>query len=191
VRRPRQAQRRPGRHAGGVGGEHGPYVRVEQGELLPGRLHEADAPGEPIDGQAAHADELRQRAAGDAQQRLELEGAVLAVAEAEAVPGVGVGGGVDGGDAPAVAPDAHRPFEAGGGQGAAGDRQAPAEQNAEHQLREVHGERPLARADHRPGEVMGGAVGRQFGSAAAGTTVGAWKVWRSCCVRVFSSRPSP
>ena len=67
---------------------------------------------EAVDGDAARADERGQRAARGAEDPLELEGAVLAVAEPEAEPRAGLVGRLHGRDAVGVAGDRHRRREA-------------------------------------------------------------------------------
>ena len=62
-----------------------------------------------VEGQALGPGEGGQGAAHQAQPGLELEGAVLAVAEADGEPGIGVVLGGDVGDAEAVAGNGHLP----------------------------------------------------------------------------------
>ncbi len=68
---------------------------------------EADAPGELVDGQRILPDEFREGAPDQPQHYLELERAVLAVAEPHAEPGVGGVLGADVRDAEAITPDRH------------------------------------------------------------------------------------
>src|SRR5262249_43700598 len=68
-----------------------------------------------------------------------LEGAVLSLAEAQGERPVARVVGLDQRDAPAVAVDADLPRQAGDGEGAAGKRQPPAEQEAKGEASEVHG----------------------------------------------------
>src|SRR5262249_10930483 len=83
-------------------------------------------------------DQLAQGAAADAEEQLELEGAVLALAEADGEVGVVRGARLDGGDAVAVAGDADGAVEAGDGERAARPGQAPAQEEAEDQTQERH-----------------------------------------------------
>ncbi len=86
---------------------------VEAGQLLLGGAIGAHAPREAVHGQGIRSDQLGQRAAHDAGQHLQLEGAVLSVAETEAVPGVLVTLGLDVRDGVPVAADGHRLPDAG------------------------------------------------------------------------------
>ena len=84
---------------------------VPFGEVRPrpgGGPREADAAREAVEGQGLPAGQLRCRAPHDAYQRLDLERPILALAEAEPVPGIGIIGGSHMGNAVAVAPDAYR-----------------------------------------------------------------------------------
>ncbi len=92
---------------------------------------EADSSRQPVNGQNVAADQLGQRPADDAEQQLELEGAILAVAEAEGKPGVVIVIGLDVRDAPAVATDLDTGIQSDESSRAAGRRQAPAEKEAE------------------------------------------------------------
>jgi hypothetical protein len=137
VRPPRQPPGGTGADPGRVRRQHAPEVGVEHAELLPGRPEEADPPRQPIDRQPALADPLRQSAADDAQQHFQLKGPVLAVAEAEAEPGVVVVVGLDAGNAPAVAADQHGSPDAGHLEGAVDPGQPPTEQSTKEVAEEV------------------------------------------------------
>ena len=74
------------------------------------------------------SDQLGQGPAADPQQRLQLEGPVLGVAEAQPEPGIGFRGRVDVRDAPSVAPDTQRVVDAADPQGSRRSWQPAAEQ---------------------------------------------------------------
>jgi hypothetical protein len=90
-------------------------------------MEKSDAPRQPIDGECVRTDQLGQRSAHDAQQGLELEGTILALTEAQSVPGIGVCACCDVRHAPAIAPDDDLGLQPWKGQHTVGKREAAAQ----------------------------------------------------------------
>ncbi len=111
----------PGVDPIGVAGGEGHLGGGEVLQLGGPHAGETDAAGEPVDGDELVPEQVGQRAARRPLQDLELEGAVLSVAEADAEGGVAVVGGLDVGNAEAVSPDPHPVGDAGHGQLTVGD----------------------------------------------------------------------
>jgi hypothetical protein len=110
---------------------------VEDGPLLAGGVPEADAPRQAVDGKTDRTEQFGEGAARDAEQHLELEGAILAVTEADAEAGVGLGLGLDAGDAPAVAVDADGGVQAAHGPRTPRDGQTPPEGQPQEEAEQV------------------------------------------------------
>ena len=94
-----------GVHAGGVGDQCRAHVVIDDVQLAVGQPTEAERARQPIERKRRGAEQLGQRPAAGADEELELEAAVLAVAVAEREPRIGVGGGLDVRDAPSIATD--------------------------------------------------------------------------------------
>ena len=127
MRLPRQPDGRPGVHPGRVRRQDRLHVVGLHLPLPSRRPPEADPPAHPVHRQPARPDQLGQGAAGDPQQRLQLERPVLSVAEAQPEPPAGVGLGLDVRDAPLVAADRDRLAEAADAQLPGDDRPPTAE----------------------------------------------------------------
>jgi hypothetical protein len=117
----------PGVDAGDIGLHGRSNLGIQQRPLRDGQPLKAEGAGQPVERERRWTEDLRQRAAAGAPQQLELEAPVLGVAEAEAEPRIGVGGGIDVRDAPSVPGDRDLRFEPPGAQAAVRRRHAPAE----------------------------------------------------------------
>ena len=124
--------------AAGEGLGRGADVGVEDGELALRRLAEADAAREAVNRQRLAAEESGQGTAQRAQAELELHGAVLALAEAEAEPGVLVVRRVYIGDGVAVAAYDEALAQAGQNEVALRGGQAPAEGEGKEASSQIH-----------------------------------------------------
>ncbi len=120
-------------------------ARGHEGELRLAEAAEADAARAAIHGERVGAGHLGEAAAHHADERLDLEGAVLALAEAERIPGVVVARRLDVRDAVRVAADGDRRAQGGDGDRALGGGEAGAEREAEQGGGERHGGPSLAR----------------------------------------------
>src|SRR5204863_9392480 len=107
VRTTSEPERRTGTCSPRIGGDCGERLAVERGELPLCRATKADPARDAIDRQRTDTCYLGQRSPSDAKQRFELKGAVLTVAEAETIPGVGLALCPNVGNAPAVAANLH------------------------------------------------------------------------------------
>jgi hypothetical protein len=137
VRDGRRAAEVRGVDAGGVGLDRRARRVAEARQVPSRRAVQADAAREAVGGQAPRPDQLGQRAAPDAQQRLELEAAVLRVAEALAEPHVVLAAGAHVGHPEAIAGDDHVALEA-------ADGQPPGEPRSTRAERQAQGARPGA-----------------------------------------------
>ena len=102
--RPSRARPR-GIDARDVRGDRGEDVGVERPHLGQRQSAEPERPRQPVDRQRPRPEQLGQAAAAGARDQLELERAILSVAEAEREPGVGVVAGLDVRDPPSVTID--------------------------------------------------------------------------------------
>ena len=109
---PRQALCQAGIDASGVGGQRFADIGADDAFLLLGHATEAKAPAHPVKGQGVGTDQLGERPTPHAQQRLELEGPVLRVTEAEPEPGILAARRVDVRNAPSVSADQEAVAEA-------------------------------------------------------------------------------
>ena len=101
---------------------------VEHRPLRPREPPEAQRAGQPIEGHGGVAKELGERPTTGPRKELELEAAVLPVAEPQSEPGVGIVRCLDVRDAPSVAADRYGRADASDAEPAAGPRTTPAEQ---------------------------------------------------------------
>jgi hypothetical protein len=126
---------RPGRrptagvHAGDVGLEDLEDVGVEHRSLSLGDAAEAERSRQAVHPDGARSEHLCQRPAARPGQDLELEPAVLAMAEAEAEPGVRGRSSLDVRDAPAISADRDGRVESLDAERASRPRQTAAEQS--------------------------------------------------------------
>src|SRR5947207_11274191 len=91
--------------AADVGLQHLAHVRTYALQLRLGGAPKAKASAHAVDGQAIVPDELRDRPGSHPPQQLQLERAVLRVAEPEAEPGVRRAVRIHVRDPPAISPD--------------------------------------------------------------------------------------
>src|SRR5207249_12203007 len=99
-------------------------IGVEDGQLPLGRLPEAYAPGEPVDGERLGAEELRKGAAHETEAQLELKRPVLGLTKAEPKPGVRFVLPLDVRNTEPIASDCYRSAQSGQRQRPTQDRQA-------------------------------------------------------------------
>ena len=118
-------------HARHVGHEQLADVGVEGPELGDCQPMKAERARQQVDRQRGRSEQLRQPPATGPSQQLELERPVLAVAEAERQPRIGVVTGLDVGDAPSVSCDRHVVSQARNRQRAARPRGPTAEATKE------------------------------------------------------------
>ena len=85
---------------------------MEDLQLLRSKASEAELPGEAVGRQRSWADEFAQCSARGSQEHLKGEGPVLSLTEAECVPSVVVGLGLDVRDAVPVSTDCDRTLNA-------------------------------------------------------------------------------
>ena len=112
-------------YAASKGVQDGADVRLQDVEVRLRAVKKANTAGQAVDRESPGTDHFRKRTSRHAKHSLQSEGAVLRLAETQAVPGVLVRLSLDVRDTVPVSADDHGAFDSGHGQVAAGDRQPP------------------------------------------------------------------